>query len=270
MICDDVFDRLTRGPFPSGAPEDGAVEAHLSHCVSCRRLAEALRPAVELFQEAVGPEECFGLPGYHGEEFWPELRTVTSQDGAASDVGRFDLSREIESSVRYRADSPSMRISAAWWRFLGAVRIARRGQLPVCDSVAAARGGVFRGATAVLLGVSVVIGLLALMLQRSDQTFDGAGISPVAQAGGTARSVGNLSEQQWLSSLGLPASCMPRFNAGRGSAVGKPSPRSSVPPGYFEVALRQDCCTECHNTMTPGLLSVAEQTTVTRACRACH
>ena len=44
MHCDRVFAILTRGPFPSGEVTDVAVELHLAHCVSCRRLAESLRP----------------------------------------------------------------------------------------------------------------------------------------------------------------------------------------------------------------------------------
>jgi hypothetical protein len=64
MNCDQVFDVLTRGPFPTGTACDPPVEAHLSVCPECRRLAEALRPALELFQEAIGPEESRDLPGY--------------------------------------------------------------------------------------------------------------------------------------------------------------------------------------------------------------
>lgn len=64
--CDEVFDILTRGPFPTGAPSDGIVEAHLSHCQACRQLAEALRPAIELLQEAIAPEESDTLPCYGG------------------------------------------------------------------------------------------------------------------------------------------------------------------------------------------------------------
>ena len=30
MTCDDVFDILTRGPFPSGAAEDESVQRHLA------------------------------------------------------------------------------------------------------------------------------------------------------------------------------------------------------------------------------------------------
>ncbi|HVX14238.1 MAG TPA: hypothetical protein VHC22_23835 [Pirellulales bacterium] len=64
--CDEVFDILTRGPFPTGAPSDGIVESHLNHCDTCRQLAEALRPAIELLQESIAPEESDGLPRYGG------------------------------------------------------------------------------------------------------------------------------------------------------------------------------------------------------------
>jgi hypothetical protein len=67
MDCDRVFMILTRGPFPTGEPWDEQVEAHLEMCADCWRLAEALRPALEVFQEAVPPAESRHLPGYWGD-----------------------------------------------------------------------------------------------------------------------------------------------------------------------------------------------------------
>jgi hypothetical protein len=67
MNCDQVFNVLTRGPFPTGDPGDEEVEAHLEFCSDCWRLAEALRPAIEVFQEAVPPSESRDLPGYWGD-----------------------------------------------------------------------------------------------------------------------------------------------------------------------------------------------------------
>ncbi len=64
--CDEVFEILTRGPFPTGAASDSLVEAHLEHCAECRRLAEALRPAMVAAPEAVAPEEGVDLPCYGG------------------------------------------------------------------------------------------------------------------------------------------------------------------------------------------------------------
>lgn len=67
MDCDQVFMILTRGPFPTGESWDELVEAHLETCGDCWRLAEALRPALEIFQEAVPPSEGRDLPGYWGD-----------------------------------------------------------------------------------------------------------------------------------------------------------------------------------------------------------
>ena len=67
MDCDQVFMILTRGPFPTGELWDEEVEAHLETCADCWRLAEALRPALEVFQEAVPPAESRDLPGYWGD-----------------------------------------------------------------------------------------------------------------------------------------------------------------------------------------------------------
>src|SRR6478609_4205974 len=64
--CDHVFEILTRGPFPSGDPQDAAVEMHLLACHECRELAEALRPAVDLFHESIPVGEQEELPGYRG------------------------------------------------------------------------------------------------------------------------------------------------------------------------------------------------------------
>lgn len=67
MDCNQVFMILTRGPFPTGESWDEQVETHLEHCGDCWRLAEALRPALEVFQEAVPPSEGRDLPGYWGD-----------------------------------------------------------------------------------------------------------------------------------------------------------------------------------------------------------
>ncbi len=62
--CDATFDALTRGPFPSGHEFDDAVAAHLASCHDCRALAEALRPAVDLFHESLDDAARTSLPQY--------------------------------------------------------------------------------------------------------------------------------------------------------------------------------------------------------------
>jgi hypothetical protein len=66
FTCDDVFDILTREPFPSGGAEDEFVESHLAVCHDCRHLAEAFRPAVGLFHESMSAGIDDELPMYRG------------------------------------------------------------------------------------------------------------------------------------------------------------------------------------------------------------
>ena len=67
MNCDQVFDMLTRNSFPAAETTDDAVEFHLRACHDCRQLAEALRPAVDLFHESLHPADRRELPAYHGD-----------------------------------------------------------------------------------------------------------------------------------------------------------------------------------------------------------
>jgi hypothetical protein len=85
MDCDQVFMILTRGPFPTGAPTDEQVEEHLETCADCWRLAEALRPALEVFQEAVPPVESRELPGYWGDAR-PAAAVMAQLTGTAARV----------------------------------------------------------------------------------------------------------------------------------------------------------------------------------------
>ena len=67
--CDDVFEVLTRGPFPTGEHDtDFPVERHLTVCHSCRELAEALRPATELLAENQAAD---GAASSDGNDSWP-------------------------------------------------------------------------------------------------------------------------------------------------------------------------------------------------------
>jgi len=83
--CDDVFETLTSGPFPTGAADvDFPIQRHLSVCLSCRDLAESLRPATNLLTENL-PESSEGewaLPVYHAAaDSGLSLRCSIDQDG---------------------------------------------------------------------------------------------------------------------------------------------------------------------------------------------
>ena len=79
MNCDQVFDVLTRGPFPTGEESDEGVERHLRACHECRQLAEALQPAVELLHESIARDEAAGLPEYQGALMAIERSVATAE-----------------------------------------------------------------------------------------------------------------------------------------------------------------------------------------------
>lgn len=108
MNCDQVFDILTRGPFPTGTSCDTAVEAHLAECPSCHQLAEALRPALELFQEAVDPEESRDLPGY-----WCALVADRKQP-VVSYAQELELPRTAPRAWEKPASVPTLSALTAW------------------------------------------------------------------------------------------------------------------------------------------------------------
>ena len=81
------------------------MEHHLRACHECRRLAEALRPAVALLHEAVDRAEALELPEYHGT--LPPQRPLAAgakraTPSAARSVRRFD---QAVSAIRLIAAS---------------------------------------------------------------------------------------------------------------------------------------------------------------------
>lgn len=109
LDCDQVFDVLTRGPFPTGDAVDAPVERHLAACYECRQLAEALRPAVDLFHEAIEPEQGRDLPGYHGA-------MSSSSGGLAQLVAQAIENDSYDESVARPVTKPSL------WQRLQAYR----------------------------------------------------------------------------------------------------------------------------------------------------
>lgn len=116
MNCDQVFDILTRGPFPTGTSCDVPVEAHLSDCPECHRLAEALRPAIELFQEAVDPEESRDLPGY-----W--CAVATERQSPVVSYAREIEPRAVAPQFVAEAAEPGPYSALAMWRMAAMVAV---------------------------------------------------------------------------------------------------------------------------------------------------
>jgi hypothetical protein len=96
--CDEVFDRLTAGPFPHGAADDDLIQLHLRCCHDCRTFAEAMRPAIGLFHEAIAEQARVDLPVFTGilSEDDPALLAVRKSVESAAQVA-LQPNRERES-----------------------------------------------------------------------------------------------------------------------------------------------------------------------------
>jgi hypothetical protein len=116
MDCDRVFMILTRGPFPTGAPSDEDVEAHLETCADCWRLAEALRPALEVFQEAVPPAESRDLPGYWGDARPASGSMTHLASGPTRTALKAGVRRLARPAVDYQLHAASSEFSADMMR----------------------------------------------------------------------------------------------------------------------------------------------------------
>lgn len=112
MNCDQVFDVLTRGPFPSGVPIDGDVELHLEVCHECRQLVDALRPAIGLFHESVPHDECDDLPGYRGSLPESETRSLPSAVAMMLDQPSVGTRPTCEPRRSITSDMASWRVAA--------------------------------------------------------------------------------------------------------------------------------------------------------------
>jgi len=272
MTCDDVFDVLTRGPFPSGSADDEHVERHLVGCHECRRLATALRPAVELFQEAIDPEESYGLPGYRGRVALPGADDLLEhcQDKAGDEHS--GLAGAGWRAAWIRADAAARRYGARPAPRVPYVGV--RGEPPASfvRRVTRARGNLLRFAAAVLLGVAAAVGSRGLVTLQatSADVPDGPKTTSVVQTSLPADD-GGKPNLRWLASLALPATCVPQLSldAPRNTRNAAGNSLGGIQLASADAA-RIECCTNCHNSTRNGLLSTAGRSVVAQACTACH
>lgn len=113
MNCDQVFDVLTRGPFPSGASDDADVELHLEACHDCRQLADALRPAVDVFHESMPHDEYDDLPGYRGSLRESESQPLPLAVAMMLDRPPAEATAICEPRRKVVPERPSWRVMAA-------------------------------------------------------------------------------------------------------------------------------------------------------------
>lgn len=232
MNCDQVFDVLTRGPFPTGAADDAAVEHHLRACHECRQLAEALRPAVALMHEAVSADKAVALPQYQGS--LPAQRTEQRKLSVVRLAARPERQR-----VTGQATAP-------------AGTIERRVQ----HAISASR---FIAAALLLAAIGLVVGQRAL----SPQGWRELAITPAADpAEGLPSEKGLLT----LTALKLPPTCMPVAHRPL-SAEHAAEIVAALSSGSLE---KLHCCTECHHAgLKEGQLAKVVAA-VQQNCQACH
>jgi hypothetical protein len=236
LNCDQVFDVLTRGPFPTGEPTDEAVEQHLEACHECRQLAEALRPAVALLHEAVSKEDSLELPEYLGA--LPE-----------PDPFENDLSRPLLQGMRLLDRRPP----ASLMPTAGALGVAGP-RWGVAQLLNAAR---LMAASLLVVALGWLAWGLALAPRQPGFTAD------VESPPGAVRVRLDERGLLTLAALKLPQSCIPR-------QLELTDPGAS---GTLLAALADavQCCSACHHR--DGLASnipVAGTAQFMQACVACH
>lgn len=246
--CDEVFDILTRGPFPTGAASDGIVESHLGHCDECRRLAEALRPAIELLQEAITDDEGRDLPRYWGALAEPRAegpgKSIATQTRPTRAFGR-----------RTAALPRSLPLPASTWN--GAARLA----------------------AAVLLGV-----VLASLLRQASRSHEQT-LQQMAGRGKSAHWRLTESGEHWFTKQGLAAACrqpvsgltlvaaLPEpvtTDSGSPAADTHSSESASGTTSFTDAASRLACCLGCHSAKDHKRLAVNAVSRLVQACGACH
>jgi len=201
MNCDQVFDVLTRGPFPTGSDIDQPVERHLAVCHDCRRLAEALRPAVELFHEALSVEESGSLPAYQSAEVGADAvqLSVLIDEALATPLGEA-APRTVEKSARRRRLWPRFAAAAMLGAALAmTMHLATLSWRPAVEAASSESGG----------------------------SAIGAVVSPYHP---------DLAGQRWLAALKLPQACFERpHNASAPTADADPT------EGDFPLACCTHC-----------------------------
>jgi hypothetical protein len=240
LNCDQVFEVLTRGPFPTGEPQDEAVERHLRACHECRQLAEALRPAVALLHEAVSSEEAEQLPEYQGSLPW-QRRAGRRKLAIARLEGPPNAKKPPQGKVRVTRGEP------------------RRPQIVSAMRLIAA--SLIIAALGLVLGSNLLAPRVVQPMPVANSGVPGAE-RPLSAEEGVPTAKGLLS----LASLKLPDSCLPFSHRAISNAEAE-----QIAAGMQSGSLHGlKCCTECHHAGAggasgPRLVAAAQQ-----ACQACH
>ena len=232
--CDQAFAILTRGPFPSGDDTDAVVEKHLAHCPSCRRLAEALRPPVEICQETVAPEESRNLPAYWGEACSSSVDLGLELDDELPEI--------VERSPGWTQKHKRIRTGAA--RFVVAA---------ICGA---------------LLTASLEwSGFFALMVAQPAKTPAPLPIAPLTVTANKPV-LGATADRIWLANLNLPAACQKLVTEAHETEIvaAGHTPATEPIPSLAHLV----CCTRCHVADRSMQLAALSTQVVAQSCQACH
>jgi hypothetical protein len=235
MNCDQVFEVLTRGPFPTGEPGDRDVEHHLRACHDCRQLAEALRPAVALLHEAIAADGAMDLPGYQGS--LPDERLAKS---AARKRNRH-LPAPLTAASRGERRQPQA---------ISAVRL-------VAASLLFAALGLLIGSTI----------LSPASKQRLAKA--GEGLLPASDSAAAREAAEGIPSEKGLltlASLKLPMVCLPLTH--RPLSIERAGEIvAALSDGTLDAL---HCCTECHHAGGEPTHSLQLAATIERNCQDCH
>lgn len=260
MNCDQVFDVLTRGPFPTGTSCDGPVEAHLEACAECRQLAEALRPALELFQEAVDPEESRDLPGY-----WCSLAADHSPPLVS-------YATPLEARLAPAPRRSESLTHEKHWSALTGWRMAAMLVLgAMLGSLLSSRTPFEQGGPGPVFGSGAAVSSPgaesnAIESGRHESGKNGSGVINIV---GTDTVAGDSDKQHasgiWPVSIGSPDSPETITTCFRDRADSLRGERLLAAADLGHLI----CCSECHNASLP---SVSSETTirVAQSCQVCH
>jgi hypothetical protein len=255
MHCDDLFELLTCTPNSGNPLDDPLVASHLARCDSCRQLATAVAPAVELLCAVARPTGC-------GDQRASQRSALEAQRFDARRLGAHAETTEpaCDAVPLPSAAGPSAMAAPGGpevRHVSGAQPVGRstRAQKRCWASASATRRRV--GWAVALLGTAAAVLLMA--------TGWYAALLP-GEADSRPRWMADSQGIFWVNSgdaaaLRLAAACLGHDG---------PSPAVSEPTSDGRLQWRLDCCTRCHTADSAARVAHVALSRVTAHCGLCH
>lgn len=260
VSCDDVFERLTSGPFPTrrdrdhdSPAHDQKIQRHIDACHECRLLAESLRPSLSLIHEAVGTPSTSCLPSYQS------LGEATESTVAIVSIDSSSLSSRSQKQPWMNASAKQTRIPS--------------------------HAHSFSSFGHVLAMLMVCIGFAAFGILAIEKARDGvhAETQAVAMFSPAREGVPSEAGMAFLSSLGVSNVCFEESSREILANV-QVEQESEIVNQAEEVDQPKstiDCCTECHSADRSVTNQSMNETAwvhsatvsaslIARSCSACH